>query len=331
MASSIEKFGNGQRSSHSPVYADQIEPAPSFAQDSTFRILVGIPAYNEEVAIGSVILRSSKYSDKTVVVDDCSRDSTVEVVKLAGADVICHEVNQGKGAGIRNIFYYAKKENFDILVLLDGDGQHNPDEIPLLIEPIRNGKADIVIGSRFIVKGMHNVPKYRRVGQEVLTIATNLASGYNITDSQSGFRAFSKNTFDCFSFQQNGMAIESEMLIEAARANLRISEVPVNIRYDVDCSTFNPVKHGFSVLNPIFKLIVQRNPLLFFGIPGVILFLMGMAFMFMVLDTFNATRHIETIYVMAFLVCSLTGLLGLFNAFALIFIRDVRSKPSAVR
>lgn len=219
-------------------------------------VLVGIPAYNEEIAIGSIILRSLKYADTVVVINDHSNDNTSEIAELASAVVISHDSNEGKGVCIKDIFHYAKKANVDVLVLIDGDGQHNPDEIPLLLEPIARGEADMVIGSRFLEKGKHNVPKYRWVGLKVLTLMTNLVSGLTSSDSQCGFRAFSKASFDCFSFRENGMGIESEMLFDAARANLRIKEAQVDIRYNVDGSSLNPFIHGFKVLGTILKLML---------------------------------------------------------------------------
>lgn len=278
----------------------------------THFILVGIPCYNEEVAIGSMVLRSLKYADKVLVIDDGSKDKTAEIARLAGADVITHPSNQGKGAGIKDAFRYAKKVGADILILIDGDGQHNPDEIPKLIEPIIKAEADIVNGSRFLTKKHNNVPAYRRLGQEILTIATNVETQRKITDTQNGFRAFSKNTFDTFTFKQNGMAIESEMLIEASNASLRIAEVPINVRYDVDGSTYNPVSHGFDVLNNVLKLISQKRPLLFFGLPGLTLLLVASVFCFLVLDIFNSTKAVAIGYSMIFMLCTLLGVFSIF-------------------
>ena len=186
-------------------------------------VIVAIPAFNEEIAIGSVALRSKKYADEVIVVDDGSKDHTAEIASMAGVNVIPHLNNGGKGAAIKDAFAYAKKANADILVLIDGDGQHNPDEIPVLLAPILKGDADMVNGSRFLANAGNHVPKYRRLGQEVLTFATNAGTHSNITDTQNGFRAFSKKTFDCFSFSQNGMAIESEMLMDVANSEMRIN------------------------------------------------------------------------------------------------------------
>jgi glycosyltransferase involved in cell wall biosynthesis len=224
-------------------------------------ILVVIPAYNEEIAIGSLVLRARKYASRVAVVDDWSGDLTEETARLAGAEIIRHQANQGKGRSVRDAFGYARASGADVLVLMDGDGQHAPEDIPALVKPILSREADMVNGSKFVagVKKASDIPIYRRFGQEVLTLCTNVGMGQRITDTQNGFRAFSRDTFDCFSFGQGGMAIESEMLMDAVRNGLRIKEVPINVRYDVQGSTYNPFVHGLSVLIAVLGLIVRKR------------------------------------------------------------------------
>jgi glycosyltransferase involved in cell wall biosynthesis len=289
-------------------------------------ITVVIPCYNEDVAIGSIVLRSLKYADKVLVIDDGSKDKTREVAKLAGAEVIIHDMNIGKGACIKDAFEYVKNDGTGILVIIDGDGQHNPDEIPILIEPILKDEADIVNGSRFLSNNGNKVPGYRRVGQEVLTVATNTGTGLKITDTQNGFRAFSKKTFDSFNFNQQGMAIESEMLIEAAGASLRIMEVPINVRYDVDGSTLNPISHGIGVLNPILGLISQKRPLLFFGAPGFLMLIIASIFCFLVLEAFNRTMTVAIGYSMIFMLFTILGIFSIFTGLMLWSIQNIRQR-----
>lgn len=288
-------------------------------------IVVAIPAYNEEVAIGSIVLSSKKYAGRVIVIDDGSKDDTGRIARLAGADVITHKTNLGKGAGIKDAFEYAKAAKAAILVLIDGDGQHNPDEISRLIEPILTGEADMVNGSRFMTKCQNHVPKYRRVGQEILTIATNAGTNMKITDTQNGFRAFSNKTFNCFSFHQNGMAIESEMLIDAANANLKIKEVPINVRYDVNGSTYNPFTHGISVLNSVIGLILQKRPMLFIGFPGMVTLSVGAVFCFLTLNTFNVTRTIALNYTVMFMSCTILGLYSILTVFSLTLTQSKKS------
>jgi glycosyltransferase involved in cell wall biosynthesis len=286
-------------------------------------IVVAIPAFNEEIAIGSMVLRSRKYADKVIVVDDGSKDRTAEIANMAGAEVIHHFINRGKGAAIKDAFEYATKANADILVLIDGDGQHNPDEIPVLLAPILKGEVDMVNGSRFLANVGNHVPKYRRFGLEVLTMATNAGTQMNITDTQNGFRAFSKKTFNSFSFGQSGMAIESEMLMDAAKSEMRIKEVPIDVRYDVDhASTYNPFKHGITVLGQIISIISVRRPLIFFCIPGAILLIVGMIAAFMTFSNFNATHSISIYYA---LIGALFVTIGIFSVFTGLILNAIQT------
>lgn len=288
-------------------------------------IIVVIPCYNEEVAIGSIVLRALKYAEKVLVIDDGSSDNTAEVAKIAGAEVLAHGINMGKGACIRDAFEQVKMMSPRVVVLIDGDGQHDPDEIPDLVKPILSGEADIVNGSRFIKPNGHNVPLYRRIGQTILTVATNFGMGRKISDTQNGFRAFSCDTLGCFSLGESGMAIESEMLIDAAEANLRVREVPINVRYDVDGSTHNPIKHGFSVLNSIIILISQRRPMLFFGLPGALFLLTGLIFIFLMLEDFNTTRTFDVFYAMACMLSITLGAAGISTGLTLTSIHNRRT------
>ena len=213
-----------------------------------------IPAFNEEKSIANVIKETQKYTDDILVIDDGSTDKTSQISADNGAYTIKHPTNMGKGVALKSGFDYIKDLNYDIIITIDADNQHNPNEIPKLIEAINNG-ADFVNGSRYMNGPEENTPAYRRIGQQVLDIATNITTGLKITDSQSGFRAFNKKTCKCFKFRDTGFGIESEMLADAAEAKLKIVEVPITVRYDVDGSTKNPVSHGVGVL---IKIIIDK-------------------------------------------------------------------------
>ena len=256
-------------------------------------VAVLLPAYNEEIAIASMILLSSRYVDEVIVIDDGSTDRTKEVSELAGATVLSHKINKGKGVALKTGFEYAK--DFDIIVTIDADGQHNPSEIPLLIKPIEDGQADLVNGSRYINGHETSTPKYRRVGQTVLDKTTNMASGITITDSQSGFRAFSSECFKCFNFNPEGFGIESDMLIEAANHNMRITEVEITVRYDVNTTTANPVIQGVSVLLRVLELMRFNRPLYFYGISGAIITFFGI----LIYLSVNLTRLSSNLYLNA--------------------------------
>lgn len=214
--------------------------------------IVIIPAFNEQAAIGMVVEKSLQYADDVLVVDDGSGDDTSRIAENAGALLLKHPTNYGKGVSLRDAFSQVK--GYDIVVTIDGDGQHNPDEIPDLIKPICEGKADFVNGSRYLNGFEENTPAYRRVGQRVLDIATNITAGTSVTDSQSGFRAFKGSTISCYKFRDPGFGIESEMIADAAENNLKIMEVPITVKYDVEnSSTKGPVTHGVGVLLKIVK------------------------------------------------------------------------------
>ncbi|WP_458455219.1 glycosyltransferase family 2 protein [Methanobrevibacter sp.] len=216
------------------------------------KTIVIIPAFNEEAAIEGVVKKSLQYADEVLVVDDGSNDNTSGIASDAGALLLRHPTNCGKGVSLRDAF--KKVDGYDIVVTIDGDGQHNPDEIPLLIKPIEEGKADFVNGSRYLNGFDENTPAYRRVGQTVLDIATNITAGTHLTDSQSGFRAFRGDTISCYKFRDPGFGIESEMIADASESNLRILEVLITVRYDVEnSSTKGPVTHGVGVLIKIIK------------------------------------------------------------------------------
>ena len=240
-----------------------------------------LPAYNEEVSIGSIVLRTLKYADRVIVVDDGSLDRTAEVASLAGAQVLRHEMNMGKGAALKTGF--ASLNGDAVIVTIDTDGQHDPADIPRLVDPILQGEADMVNGSRYLNGNKKDTPIYRRVGQKVLDAATNIGCGLSITDTQSGFRAFAGRTKGIFRFEQKGLAIESEMLADAAAAGLRIHEVEIGVRYDVNGSSENPMVHGFRVLINVLHDMQLRKPLIYFTIPGSLIagagILMGLEFL----------------------------------------------------
>ncbi len=232
-------------------------------------IAVILPAYNEEVAIGSMLLRTKQFADRVIVVDDGSTDRTAEVARLAGFEVIRHPTNMGKGAALRTGFEAAG--GADVIVTMDADGQHDPGDIPKLTGAILSGEADVVNGSRYLNGNGKSTPAYRRLGQSVLDKATNLNSGLNITDTQSGFRAFSGGVIPSFRFSQKGFGIESEMLADVAKAGLRVKEVEVGVRYDVDCATEHPVSHGWRGLMQVLHQMELNRPLYYFTVPGMVI------------------------------------------------------------
>ena len=241
------------------------------------KITIGIPAYNEEKNIASIITKLKKITDSIVVCDDGSSDMTSEISKNLGAIVISHKKNMGYGVAINSIFQKCKEMNTDLLVTFDADGQHRVEDIQKVIEPIKNNNADLVIGSRFLDK-KSDVPNYRKIGIKVITQVTNASIRKKLTDSQSGFRAYNKQVLSQISPSDMGMGISTEILIKSSSKGLRIMEVPITILYSGNTPTHNPVSHGTSVLFSTIKFTSIEHPLKFYGIPSVIFLIIGVTF-----------------------------------------------------
>jgi glycosyltransferase involved in cell wall biosynthesis len=241
-------------------------------------ITIGIPAFNEEQNIGKIIITLKKITKDIIVCDDGSSDLTREIAEGLGAKVISHTKNMGYGEAIKSIFNEAKKKESDILVTFDADGQHRPEDIMSITKPIIDQQAEVVIGSRFL-KNETNMPKYREIGVKILTKVTNMSIKENLTDSQSGLRAYQKKVLQNISLTDSGMGISTEILIKSHQKEFRIVEVPIQILYGKNTSTHNPVSHGTSVLLSTIKYTSIQHPLKFYGIPAVIFLLVGMSFM----------------------------------------------------
>ncbi len=294
------------------------------ANPSRPKILVAMPAYNEQKYIGSLVLKARQYGDEILVVDDGSTDDTSEIATLAGATVIRHEENKGYGATIQSILEQAKKTAPDVLVLLDADSQHSPEDIPALVEAVLNG-SDIVIGSRELQRS--NIPAYRRFGQKVLLHLTHLISKKRLSDSESGFRAFSRNAVAALDLREQGMAVSAETVAIAADKGLKITEVPISIEYTRDGSTLNPVRHGLSVLSGLISMISERRPLFFFGLTGSILTVVGLLAGARVLYIFSGTGLIPIGTALISVLFISIGVFSIFTGLVLhVFIKSVLIK-----
>lgn len=273
----------------SEVVSDKVAEAKPF-------VLVCIPAYNEEKTIAKIVLKAQKYADKVVVCDDGSTDMTADIAEHLGADVVRHRHNLGYGATIQSLFRRSRELGADVLVTLDGDGQHNPREIPNVVKPIVDGVADVVIGSRFVdERSVSVMPWYRRAGVKLITKLMNNTEKHGVKDAQSGFRAYSRNSLETLTLLENGMGVSAEILINARKHGLRVREVPSTCNYrDVEGSTYNPIKHGANVVMSIVKLVVEDKPLKLLGIPGIMCLIAGAFFGVWMLQIYAAERQIMT-------------------------------------
>jgi glycosyltransferase involved in cell wall biosynthesis len=272
------------------------------------KILAGMPAYNEANYIGSLVLQVRQYVDDVIIVDDGSTDDTAKIADLAGAYVVQHEKNRGYGGAIRSLLAEAKNQDADILVILDADTQHKPEEIPSLIKGITEG-SDIVIGSRDTQR--EKIATYRRFGQKVLSKMTNISSRQKLTDTESGFRAYSRKALNTLELKEEGMAVSSEIVSEAANKGLQITEVPISVIYTRDGSTLNPISHGLGVLNRIIVMISERRPLLFFGIIGLMFIISGIVIGVLVVQTLTNQQILQVGSALVSMLLITIGVLGI--------------------
>ncbi|RLI23522.1 glycosyltransferase family 2 protein [Candidatus Bathyarchaeota archaeon] len=281
-------------------------------------IVACIPAYNEEESIAKVLVKTMKYVDKVIVCDDGSTDLTSEIAKTMGAEVIRHERNLGYGAALASLFREARNMNVDVMVTLDADGQHDPDDIPKLVKPILDGEADIVIGSRFLTKDdSANIPAYRRLGIKAITKMTRMFAYTKITDAQSGFRAYGRKAIAVIQPSEYGMGASTEILQKASRHGLKVKELPIKTVYDERSSTHNPVRHGIEVISSIIKFASIRHPMLFYGLPGLLAILIAVTFWVWALQIFSTTRQLVTNIALIAIGASIIGLVLLTTAMIL--------------
>jgi len=261
-------------------------------------VVVGIPAFNEEKMIARVVLEAQKFANVVVVCDDGSIDLTAKIAARIGADVVRHERNLGYGTALMSLFRRARELDADILVTLDADGQHDPNEIPDIVKPIVQGIADMVIGSRFVdVRGTAEMPLYRRVGAQLITKLVNNSSKNGVSDAQSGFRAYNQKALGRLSISEAGMGASVEILFEANKHNLKIYEVPSTCKYNnggVTTSTEHPIAHGMGIIMSIIRLIVEERPLMVLGIPGIFCLFAGIAFGVWMLQLYAIEHQIAT-------------------------------------
>jgi len=253
------------------------------------KVIIGIPAFNEEENIAKIIVKLKKKYDHVIVCDDGSSDLTKEIALSLGVIVVSHSSNLGYGAAIKTIFNEAKKIEGDVLVTFDADGQHQISEIDSVLKPIIENNADIVIGSRFLGT-TKDLPKYRKIGIKTITSLTNTLTGSNITDSQSGFRAYSKKVLNEITPTESGMGISTEILIKSAKKEMRMTEIPITISYEGNTHSQEAVSHGTSVVMSTIKHVAIERPLLYYGVTGLCFIIIGLVFGGWTIQIFSEER-----------------------------------------
>tara|TARA_B110000438_G_scaffold300235_1_gene352155 strand:- start:570 stop:1433 length:864 start_codon:yes stop_codon:yes gene_type:complete len=268
-----------------------------------------MPAYNEENLIFDLIKKIRPFVDMVVVCDDGSTDKTEQKARDAGAHVIRHNKNLGKGGAMKSLFSYAKNIDADIMITMDGDGQFLPEEIPRIMKPVIEEKADVVLGYRF--DDADDMPTYRKFGNKFLDKMTSLASELPFRDTQGGFRAYSKKSIQLIEFSTDGFGVDSEIVVNASKQNLKIVEEKVTVIYNTGgkTSTKTPVVHVSEVLKTILEMIAIYHPLKYLGIPGLISMILGISVGIFVLITFNDTRYFSIPFMLISIASTILGLL----------------------
>ena len=261
-----------------------------------------IPAYNVETMISDVVTRSKQFVDMVIVCDDGSVDDTIKQASKAGAVVISHEKNLGKGAALKSLFNYCIKIKADIVVTIDGDGQFLPEEIPKLTKSMIENNSDVVIGYRF--EDNEEMPAYRKVGNKFLDHMSNSISESPFRDTQSGFRSYSNKAVNIINFNHVGFTADAEILIDASKKGLKISEEKVTVLYDTGrkTSTKHPVLHAGGVFASLVEMIIIKHPLKYLGIPGILILFLGIIFSIITFLVFNEIRLLPISYAIISLV-----------------------------
>jgi len=210
-----------------------------------------IPGYNESRMIGQVVSEARKIIDDVIVVDDGSRDNTAQIAQGAGAIVLKHEVNKGKGAALKTGFQYAIEHKYDAVITMDSDGQHDPSDIPGFFNALEKIGSGIIIGSR--MNDISTMPAIRKCTNKLTSFASSLLAHQKIEDSQSGFRLITSDVLQTVKLETDRFETESEILIKASKAGFRITSVPIKTIYGEEKSKIRPIHDTYRFFKLLFR------------------------------------------------------------------------------
>jgi len=281
-----------------------------------------IPAFNEEATIARVVLMAERFASLVLVCDDGSTDMSGIIAEALGADVVLHETNLGYGAALQSLFEEARKRGVDVAVTLDADGQDDPSEIPKLLKRLSLGDVDIVVGSRFLEGGGSEAPEGRRAGIQATTEIVADA-GVKVTDAQSGFRAYNRRALETLKLTEQGVGVSAEILVNAGSQGLKVAEVPIRVSYEEESAEETPVLQEPGVLPTTLKYLSINRPMLFFGLPGLVVTVAAIVFWGLTLYTYGETLAISLNMVVATLGATFIGLSLLTTGIILWVIKSV--------
>ncbi|MCA1808168.1 MAG: glycosyltransferase family 2 protein [Kiritimatiellia bacterium] len=221
-------------------------------QRSQQKFCVIVPAYLEAGRIGKVVTDIKRHARDVVVIDDGSTDGTAEEAAAAGAHVIRHPENRGKGAALDTGFVYAREHNFDYLITMDADGQHDPDDIPTFVEAYQRTGITVLVGNR--MDKTDNMPLVRRWTNRIMSWYLSRAMRQYVPDSQCGFRLYRCDQTPYIATESTRYAAESEILLHVAARGIRIDSVPIAVIYHDEKSKISPVRDTLR-----FVMMIHRH------------------------------------------------------------------------
>lgn len=287
---------------------------------------VAIPAYNEADTIGDVVAEAMEGADEVIVVDDGSADETARRAADAGATVISHDRNRGYGAALMTAFETAVDRDVDRLVTVDGDGQHDPEDIETLAEVVAESEANVAIGSRFAGESPKGMPRYRRFGLLVVNTMMNVSLGNVlpgswIRDTQSGFRAYDSAAIESVRSTDGigaDMDASLDILYHLQKEGFDIEERPTVIDYEIDdSSSHHPLRHGLQLVSTILWTVERKHPVLLLGTPGVLITLGGLAIGYVTAIDYVSTGTFPLGTALAAVFATLLGVFACFTAIVL--------------